>query len=62
MLNRLTRKLFTLFVRSAALAAVSFTPASSTNSRSRYCFEAPLEYGCNPNVVCCYDDGHCSCG
>ena len=61
MLKRLARKLVALSVLVAALTAVSFTHASSTN-RTRYCFEAPMEYGCNPNIVCCTSDGECQCG
>jgi hypothetical protein len=44
MLKRLTRKFFILFVLVAALTAVSFTPASSTN-RIVICDEVPICYG-----------------
>lgn len=60
MLKRLTLKLFTLFVLCAALTAVSSPPASSTN-RGVFCMDAPMEYGCNTDRVCCYDWGYCWC-
>jgi hypothetical protein len=61
MLKRLTRKLVTLSVLCAALAAVS-SAALSTNSRA-YCYEVPLcAYDCCSGYYCCDRWGNCYCG
>lgn len=61
MLNRLTRKLFTLLVLVAALAAISSAPAASTNRR--FCVEVPIcSDGCCSGYWCCDRWGNCYCG
>ena len=61
MLKRLTRKLVTLSVLCAALAAVSSAPASSANRRIVICYPAPVDF-CESGYYCCHDDGSCKCG
>jgi hypothetical protein len=62
MLKRLKRKLITLSALAVILAAVSFTPASSTN-RILICFDAPITADCQTGVVCCDTlSGLCQCG
>lgn len=61
MLKKLTRKLVTLSVLVAALAAVSSTPALSTGRA--YCYEVPIcAYDCCNGYYCCDRWGNCYCG
>jgi hypothetical protein len=60
MQKRLIRKLVTLFVLVAAVAAVSTTPASPR--RQYICWEMPLDGGCPNNLWCCDASGQCGCG
>lgn len=54
MLKRLTRKLITLSALVVILAAVSLTPASSTNQQL-YCYYDIVTAECPTGWVCCDD-------
>jgi hypothetical protein len=63
MLKRLTRKLITFSSLVVILAAVSFTPASSTNRQILICFEMPITADCDAGYMCCDTvSGTCQCG
>ena len=58
MLKRLTRKLLTLSVLCAALAAVASSPAKSPG---RYCLPGEITNECTSGLWCCDRNG-CTCG
>lgn len=64
MLKQFSRKLITLSVLCVALAAVSFSPASSTTKRQLYCVDVPMcTYDCCSGYWCCDRWGeNCTCG
>jgi hypothetical protein len=59
MLKRLTRKLIAVSAVVVILAAVSFTPASSTKAYP-YCFYDIVTAECPTGWVCC-DGNNCWC-
>jgi len=65
MLKRLTSRFFILSMLVVALTAVSFTPApagASSTSRTRICWDVPIDAGCYPtNRWCCDGNGDCGC-